>query len=203
MATKTASARSFLKEATRGVHDAAHELPLMRRLADGSMTRADYETLTRRLYTYYAIVDQRILAGCDAATVDTSDFDYEPRAPLIAGDLVQLNLPLPQSPRQHGGLSLPAPLDTPARVAGAAYVVEGSLLGAKLLDRALPYEIADARCRAFWTWCADAGPRRWAMTRAFIERACTCPATREEARGAAFATFALFHAVLSQPPPRA
>jgi heme oxygenase len=87
---------------------------------------------------------------------------------------------------------------TPADLAGAAYVVEGALMGAKLLERALPPETATADSRRFWTWSAAAGPRRWAMTRGFIETACPSSCEREAAIKTAIAVFGLFRDIVSK-----
>ena len=193
---KQQPARNFLKTATDAIHDEAHQLPLMQRLADGTISRADYKTLTQRLYHYYFLVDQRLLAGCAETGIDLATYTYEPRTPMIAQDLQAMHEACPPPrPNPHGLPELP-PLWTRPSIAGAAYVVEGSLMGAKLLERALPEAVAAPQARTFWRWCASVGSGRWAMTRSFIENACPDAASRNEARAAALVTFKLFHALL-------
>lgn len=193
---KQPPARVFLKAATDAIHDEAHKLPLMQRLADGTLTPDDYKTLTHRLYHYYVLVDQRIVAGCAEAGINAGTYTYKLRAPMIARDLQAMNKACPPHLVAPRGLPELPPLSTLAKLAGAAYVVEGSLMGAKILERALPETVAAPPARTFWRWCATVGPERWAMTRHFIENACPDNSSRIEARSAALATFKLFHQLL-------
>ena len=123
--TSEASARSALRSATARHHDEVDKLFSAADLTD----RAGYGVfLTAQAEAHIGVEDALTRAG--AASV-VPDWAERCRAALLRADLAELGLPIPAS---TGGLRL----DGEAPILGAAYVLEGSRLGGRLLQRSVP-----------------------------------------------------------------
>jgi heme oxygenase len=62
------------------------------------------------------------------------------------------------------------PLDNASALAGALYVVEGSILGGSGLDRCARKVLQsdDLAGRRYWQWCRDNASMRWKATQQMI-----------------------------------
>lgn len=142
-------------------------------------------------YGAFAINSFRFRQGVEAALADAPPgWAVDPLAPVIARDLTDLDLNVPPS--------APAPaIDTSAQRLGAAYVLEGSSLGARLLVREAKKlglsEIFGARHLAQQAGDHD----RWRRFMAELE---TTPASHDEVIAAAEATFRFALSIYAKAP---
>jgi heme oxygenase len=184
-------ARHALRAATHGVHEALHRQPDLAALAEGRITRERYARLLGGMHGFHAGLEPAVRAAEARFAPALGGFRYRPRRAVLAGDLAALGA----VPGEAAAAEAPA-LASPAALAGAVYVLDGSLLGATTLERAaraLPFAPAGT---AYWAWCRRAGPDAWRAARGLIARLDAGPAARAEMETAARATFAAFaHAV--------
>lgn len=155
------TARQALRQATDAAHERLHHLPGFDRLAAGSIGRAEYVALLRRLLGFHGAVETAMAAAPSLLPFGIAIEDRR-RAPLLEADLSALGAEPDAAP---------PPLAPPASAAAAMgwlYVVEGSTLGgrhlARGLDALLGEEVAGrrfllghgARHGAMWRACCDA-----------------------------------------------
>lgn len=191
-----ASARALLREHTHDAHQRLHRLTVFRALLAGTLEREGYGRLLTRLHDYYRGVDASLLSACRRLALRGEDYAYQPRAAMFAADLVTLGFACTPA-----GADLPPTIETPAALAGALYVIEGSLLGGATLDdaarRLLPAShAADTQGRSYWAWCRQVASERWQSTTSFIERLAHTPNMAHAAIAAAHATFTSMHLCL-------
>lgn len=173
-----------LRAETRSWHDRLERrVDLPRRLAD----RASYAALLAAFHGLYAPLEHALAgAGLDAGF----ELDARRKLPLLTGDLAMLGVDAAALPRCG---ALP-PLDTPARAAGALYVMEGATLGGQLIGRelALGLRLDASNGAGFF---AGYGPRTGAMWTRFRQNLATLASDegrRAQVIGSAAATFAVF-----------
>ena len=163
----------MLRAATRGAHDRVDAL-----FADFDLGRAgDYRRfLEAQASAFLPTEDALAEAGAERIFPGWSEMR---RGHLLRADLADLGLmPL---------LPVPAPaLASPAAIAGAAYVVEGSRMGGAMLVR----RVAPDLPRRFLSAAFPAGGWRAFLGR--LEQVLPTDVERREAIAAACATFALF-----------
>jgi len=141
--------RQRLRLETHAVHERLHQHRHFAAIADG-IDAQEFQRLMSRMGGFYATLDPLMIAICGRA--GQGGYFYQPRTPLF--------------PKvETGAPSLPV-IDDLAAFAGAAYVVDGSVLGGQLLKRA----IAGRLRHPYWDWCASDGPSVWRGTRALIDR---------------------------------
>ena len=184
--------RVLLRDETRAIHEALHQLPAFRRLARSAISRAEYAALLQRMESFYAALDPVLLAACRHHASGAADADHAPRAPLLALDLARLG----RRPVRDPAPALPK-LSDAAAVAGALYVVDGALLGGATLAGAVR-RLDWPAPSGFWGWCQAEGPPIWRRTLKLIERADRGPASRAAALAAAAGTFAAFDRWMAQ-----
>lgn len=188
-----------LREHTEDAHQRLHELEIFRALLDGSLARSAYRRLLACLHDYYQRVDTELDSACREFQTEQLNYRYHARAPLFARDLAVLGADEPYQ-RQHHAAVLPS-LDSAASLAGALYVIEGSLLGGASLDHAARKLLAsrdsgDIAGRHYWAWCREVGVGRWQHTSALIDGWLDTPTRTAQALAAARATFEQLHAWL-------
>lgn len=123
---------SRLKEGTSAHHRALEQQMLV---LDAGLTRSAYRQLLRVQLGFYEPLELLLCAAPGWADID---LDYGPRhkSPRLVHDLQVLG----DSPQQIASLPRCAqlvPLDTPARLLGCLYVIEGATLGGRIITRHL------------------------------------------------------------------
>jgi heme oxygenase (biliverdin-IX-beta and delta-forming) len=178
-------ARGVLRDATAAVHTRLHRAAPFAALADGRLNRRGYATLLGSLLAFHRAVAPGTLRG-RAAIGDRRDRGA--RLARLEADLAHL-----------GGApirSIAAPAWNDNEAVGCLYVVEGSMLGGKLIHRQLDYLFGrESAGRSFFGGTADDG-RRW---RELCDRLETYGATDDRLAAmasGAVATFALFETCL-------
>lgn len=180
--------RFELRRATRAGHQMLDDHRAFTALAGGRLGFEAYRQLMALFHGLYAGLDDALDADCRRLLPSGGDYTYVHRTPLLARDLDDLGaVPVraAEGPPPHGSL---------AGLCGALYVVEGSVLGGVMLQRATAALLAGrgGAGDAYWRWCRDAGGPRWAATCGLIEANAATPRSRGEMVDAAQATFALF-----------
>lgn len=140
------SSLAELRVRTRPLHDQLDKGSLLSRLAQPDCSKADYVQAAQALRAVYQQVDECLGQAASLCPPDLPR--YEPRAPWLEADLVRLQGKLGVPCLQ----SLCPPADVSAYL-GMRYVVEGAVLGARLIHRALAEsplaeELPIAEC--FW-----------------------------------------------------
>ena len=137
------------------MHQALHHAPAFAALADGTLDQAEGAGLMHRLWRFYSAADPLLSGACQRLAMAPNLYAYAPRLPHLAEWAGSPADPPPAMPT----------LDTPAARAGAAYVLDGALLGGSVLDRA-------SRnmdwIGGYWRWCRSDGGRIWQRTLAFL-----------------------------------
>ncbi len=191
------SALAVVRRTTAERHSRLEALPSQARLLCRDYQPTEYATLLQRLYGFY-----------DPLCTVLAQGDYLARfglriAARLAGlrlDLLELGLPSAEVEALPRCAQLP-PLDTPDRVLGSAYVIEGSALGGRVITKHLMRVFPASGGSALRFFAGD-GER----TREHWER--FCARLNAEARDidrvcvAACATFDALTAWLAQPAPQ-
>ncbi|TAA25773.1 biliverdin-producing heme oxygenase [Pseudoxanthomonas winnipegensis] len=177
-----------LREATAQAHAAVEALPHMHALARGILPPDQY---VRVLQRHLALVEpwERTHAAW-LATLAAPGWRYRARGPALRADLVALGAAAPPV----------APLAEPEPAAaawGQLYVIEGSLLGGRLIARAFrTAQPALAAALAYFDLGSDA-PGAWRQFQACLEAALPSDPQRQAAIGGAQAMFSRFHQQLA------
>jgi heme oxygenase len=174
------SVRAFLRDGTRDAHAAVDD-------AFSALPLGEREGYLALLQAHAAVLPplETALQAAGVATV-LPDWAARRRSPALLADLRRLGGAAP------AGLEPPV-LEGEAAVLGAAYVLEGSRLGARILERRLAAGDPDlARSAGYLRH--GAGAVLWSS---FLARLEAAPAARREPERlleAARAAFACFHA---------
>lgn len=175
---------AHLKERTRPHHERVEQrLPVLR----DDLAAGEYRDLLARFHGFYAPLEARLCAvrGWDGVAVRPAD---RLKTPLLRRDLAVLGVnadALPPCP------ALPD-VDTLARALGAMYVLEGSTLGGRLIERHLArvLGLSPARGCAFFASYGDrVGPMWKAFGAAVTAYAAAHPGDEDEMVDAAAQTF--------------
>lgn len=180
--------RFELRRATRSEHQSLDEHPAFTALAAGRLGLEGYRQLMALFHGLYAGLDASLDDSCHRLLPPGCEYSYVRREPFLARDASDLRAttaPPAKAPQPYGSL---------AGLCGALYVVEGSLLGGAMLQRATAALLADhgERGDAYWRWCRDAGGPRWAATCGLIEESASTARSRDEMILGARETFDLF-----------
>jgi heme oxygenase len=156
-AANRASMRALLRDATGDMHEALHRAPVFDRLATGSIDWEDYRQIMRMLAGFHFGIEAVRAEGARALAVTAEN----PRLALLSADLEGLGYDW--SPRTHDETD-------PDRAVGCLYVVEGSVLGGRVLHRQLnPLFGARRDGRRFFEGPPSAGAR-WRETCQALDR---------------------------------
>ncbi|MEM7210360.1 MAG: biliverdin-producing heme oxygenase [Pseudomonadota bacterium] len=170
--------RLQLRDETSGVHEALHRHPEFIALQAGQLDTFGQYALMSRIGAFYAALDPKMTRAAHLA--EDIGYAYRPRSPLF-----------PEvSPRS---VSLPQ-IDTLPAFVGAAYVVDGAVLGGRMIAGK---QAAHVR-HAYWDWCIRNGPTVWRRTLALIAGANLSDPERQEAIGTAHSVFEAFAVALDQ-----
>ena len=168
----TTSLRKRLQFATHDVHEALHAHPDFAAMQDGSISVQAFDHVMARMGGFYRALDPIMTAASRSFSDGT--YRYLPRSPMFS------DVEKPQ-------MTLPSITSQPS-LAGAAYVVDGSVLGGRVLGTALGGRLH----HAYWAWCASEGPQVWRNVLAFIDHVDTGSAQQTQAIDAALAVFETF-----------
>lgn len=191
VASHTVTLRDVLRHETSETHARLHTHALFADLFAGTLTRADYTRLMTRFWGFYAPLDTAIASTIAAGLPNVQHYEYVPRAPYLACDVVDLtavalnSAEIPQCKRV-------SEIVTPATLGGVLYVIEGATLGAAQIDRAAKRLLgADgSNGRRFWAWGRAQNKYRWAMANSYLEHLAAQGASASDITLGAELTFA-------------
>lgn len=184
------SAARSLRGATARVHADVEALPHMSALAAGTLAPARYAQVLRCHLAILAPWESAHAPWLDA--LPAQGWHYRRRAVALRQDLAALGMALPA---MDGSDVLPAP--DHARAWGMLYVVEGSMLGGRVIARQLrARQPALADALAYFDLGSE-DPAAWRRFQGCLDVALRDAASRERAAAGARAMFARFHHHLS------
>lgn len=160
---------------THVVHERLHRQRHFSAIADGTIAAEDFDWLMTRMGGFYAALDPMMTAACRRIGAGTGGYRYHARTPKF--------------PNITGGVPALPEIGNLAALAGAAYTVDGAVLGGQLLRQS----IAGRLDHPYWDWCATAGKTIWHDARALIDLADTDPGSVGCAIDVAKAVFSAFH----------
>lgn len=189
------TARAALLRETRCLHDALHRLPDFRALLEGELTPTGYAVMMDRIHAFYAAADPAMAEAVARFGRTLGDYSYLPRASAFDHDRPCVD------PTGPAGTTARFPaLSSAAATAGAAYVLDGALLGAATLDRAVGKLMPRPRGSRFWRWSRLTAKSQWPATLALIERLDARAGARASMVAAANAVFDAFGQAMDRPP---
>ena len=152
--------RSALRAATHDAHERLHAIPVMHRLAQGGITRAEYADLLQRMLRFHLIVERCLRRGPALAGHDI-ELRERMRSGLLRRDIAALGLrPVRLTAGDETVLAEPCSV---AASFGYLYVTEGSTLGGRMLARALDPVLGrdQSRGRSFLLGYGDRHAAMW------------------------------------------
>lgn len=170
VASQTVTLRDVLRHETGETHARLHTHALFADLFAGTLTHADYTRLMARFWGFYAPLDTAIAHAIATGLPNVRPFEYVPRAPYLARDMVDLTADALTS-RQDPQCKRVSEIVTPATLGGVLYVIEGATLGAAQIDRAAQRLLGGdgTEGRRFWAWGRAQNKYRWAMANGYLE----------------------------------
>lgn len=157
------------------MHEALHDHSHFAAMAEGRISAGAFDRVMARMGGFFAALDPVMDRACSRSGADAGAYVYRPRAGYF--------------PDREGIAVLPG-IEGTAGLAGAAYVVDGAMLGGQVLRHAIAGRLA----HPYWDWCARDGAGIWRETQALIARADTGPAPADTAVRTAKAVFEAFAA---------
>lgn len=184
------SIRFLLRRETRAEHAVLDQHPGFVALVEGRLELDGYRALMQAMHGLYRVIDGPITEACADHGLDRHGFVYQPRTAILGRDLAGLSVGNGFSPTTDA----PAlPLDTSWSLAGALYVIEGSVLGGSMLCMATTKILGgNAEGNGYWQWCRREGAARWAMTCRLLDALATSEHARDGMIAGARASFGLF-----------
>lgn len=184
------SIRFLLRRETRAEHAVLDQHPAFVAMVDGRLDLDGYRALMQAMHGLYRVSDGPIAEACAAHGLDRHGFAYEPRTSILGRDLAGLGV----ADATPTDAAVPAlPLGTPWSLAGALYVIEGSVLGGSMLCVATTKILGGKTAgNGYWQWCRREGAARWAMTCRLLDALATSAAARDGMVAGARAAFDLF-----------
>lgn len=166
--------RHRLRIETNEVHELLHRHPYFSAIADGTIESQKFDQLMALMGGFYATLDPLMTQACRHLGSDAGQYRYRARVPYF-------------SIRSRDAPALPE-IRGLAALAGAAYVVDGAVLGGQVLRKA----IAGRLVHPYWDWCAEDGRSVWSGTQALIDLADAEQASSDKAIEVAIAVFQAF-----------
>lgn len=148
-------------------------------MQSGSISAGRFAVLMRQMGGFYAMLDPVMVSASERLAPD--GYRYRTRA-------------------SHFSSRNPAPIRPPRvetlpALAGAAYVVDGAVMGGQIIARALPKDLQ----HPYWTWCTRDGPTQWRSVLGLIAAVDSSERAAQEAVDTALATFEAFSAAVAEP----
>lgn len=162
--------RAELRARTHDVHQQLHLHSNFVALFDGTIRLPQYTELLQRFHGFYEPLESAIDAALERTSTLSAGFTYAHRTALLERDLANLGFTAGQIAQNPRCASV-AKSVTPDTVAGVLYVIEGSTLGASLIDRAAQKILPDSAThgRNFWAWSRAHNTQRWAAINAYLD----------------------------------
>ena len=184
------SLRAILRDQTDALHTKLHAQFSFASLLDGSLRKSDYQALIRRLYGFYAPLDDAIVLALATDEGSAPPFRYEKRSRFFAQDVFDLE----RGPGKTSNLptcSEIAGVVTPKTVGGVLYVVEGATMGGALINKAAERLLTKDSTigRRYWAWCSVEGRNRWRMTLQYLDQLQSTSSTLDDLVSGASDTF--------------
>ena len=149
----------------------------------------DYRALLVKFYAFYKPFEREMASAIDEYKVD---FDYAERlnTPKLLADLKNLGMSDAEISRVESFDDLPA-LDSPEKIFGALYVIEGSTLGGQYISRHLKekFNLDETGGIAFFSGYGKETGKMWNAFRAAITGFAENSENQEEIIKSANATF--------------
>jgi heme oxygenase (biliverdin-IX-beta and delta-forming) len=188
----TEAFRFFLRRQTRSEHHALDTSPVFPALLEGTLCIDGYRRLMSAFHDLYRHMEPPLQSACAQHRLDEFGFLYEARTPILAAELEIIGLGDAGSGK--GQARARPSFESIESLAGALYVIEGSLLGGSTMCGAVDKLLAKVGLgpNAYWNWCRSEGPGRWAMTCQLLERVADNDDARRSIVGAARMTFRSF-----------
>lgn len=167
--TQDRSLQKALRAYTQNVHQQLHEHSHFVALFDGTIALSQYRALMQAFHGFYVPMERAIDRAFGNSKYCRNGFDYPPRATLLESDLAHLGLDTKEI-KQNPRCAQIENVVTPGSLAGVLYVIEGSTLGAALIDRAAQ-NILSAKTtggRSFWAWSRANNKTRWAAINTYL-----------------------------------
>lgn len=184
------SAARFLRDATAGEHASVEALPHMPDLAAGALPPARYAQV---LGCHLAILAPWERAhGAWLEALATRGWPYRRRTTALGHDLAALGITA--SAADDGQAPLAA---DDAQAWGMLYVVEGSMLGGRVIARQLRTHQPDLAGALAYYDLGSEDPAAWRRFQGCLETVLDSDAARHQAAAGAQAMFAHFHHHLS------
>jgi heme oxygenase len=188
----TWSLREELREATRADHDEIeNRMDLMR----ADYTIEDYGRLLQRYHAFYEFFEAFVFERVNNAS-RVADFYFRDRrkAPWLASDLDALGLERPTVTDTGLADALRAGYSDEARLLGAIYVIEGSMLGGAVLAKQFQrrLDLALDSGLKFFTGYGAATKSRWLALQELLSEYDDDPSARGQAVEGARSMFRLF-----------
>lgn len=185
-ATQTDSILARLKARTAHQHQQTEDgVDLMR----DDFSLAEYRNLLSRFYAFYLPFEEKMRAAIEKYSVD---FGYADRlnAPNLRADLKNLGMPEAEIAAVVPAQNLPV-LDSPEKIFGALYVIEGSTLGGQFIARHLKekFGLDESNGVAFFTAYGKDTGKMWNAFREAITAFAGHSANHEEIIRSANQTF--------------
>lgn len=183
-------AAHLLRDATHDAHVAVESLPMQRELSAGTLDRAAYVATLQRHHGLLARWERDQQAWL--ASLPAQGWTYRWRVPALQQDLAQLGqavAPVDAAPLQAD--------DVFARW-GMLYVVEGSLLGGRVIARQLRQHQPGLSGALAYFDLGSADPGLWRHFQHCLDTVLADAAARQSAVNGAVAMFGHFHQHLSQ-----
>lgn len=191
------SVRDALRIATDPIHQRLHRHPVLQRLAEGSISHAEYVALLRQFLVFHVLIEDGLRRGPDLAAHDIN-LAERCRSPLLRQDLAACGAPVAMAPPvTRRGRCIPG---SAAAALGYLYVSEGSRLGGLALARSLDGLLAPGSV-AGRSFLLGYGPRHGAMWRGLCDAIETLGAADESRNAmvsAAIEAFTLFESCVEQ-----
>lgn len=181
-------ALAALRSGTRDLHQRLEAQPLFSGLLSAEVSRDDYVQALSALHSLYAGLETELMRSLQQ---HAPTYPYIARLPLLQQDLAYLG----SAPVLNPGLQ-PAVMDSMATTLGTLYVIEGSMLGGKLLKSHLHSRLCDAVAGALAFYGLDGNIEgHWVVTQALLRGNLSTLDAIEQAVAAARQTFLLFISV--------
>jgi heme oxygenase len=150
-----------LKVGTHSLHLQLENHPRLQRVVREDLQLDDYQELLTLLLGYYVPFEEK-LAGWMKDARPAFDFDFEARrkVPLLLRDLQTLGRPVSEPADVPHCTNLPS-IDSPSRVLGCLYALEGATLGGKVVAKCLKRSLnldADGGASFYHGYGPDTGP---------------------------------------------
>lgn len=162
--------RDNLRRQTADIHEGLHRHGSFVALFEGRLSRHGYLELLRRFFSFYLPLDQAIARVLAGGANETGDFRYVARSPILAQDLLDLG-DSPLAIRDQRLCQQTQDLVSSRSIGGVLYVVEGSVLGSKVINKAAARLLGaeETSGRRHWSWCTSVQHERWGMMIRYLE----------------------------------